>query len=59
MLRLSVRRAAPRSLLQQSRRLATAPESQLVLTDPLAVYRGMVATGQIKQDTEQIRALVQ
>ncbi|ORY90273.1 AFG1-like ATPase-domain-containing protein [Leucosporidium creatinivorum] len=59
MLRLSVRRAAPRSLVQRRRGLATAPDSQLVLTDPLAVYRGMVATGQIKQDAEQIRALVQ
>lgn len=32
---------------------------ELETTDPLELYRGMVARGQIKPELEQIRALVQ
>lgn len=64
MLRLSARKVATRPPMRMAaRQLATASEgsssSSLVLTDPLKVYRGLVATGAVQQDSEQIRALMQ
>ncbi|KAK4699334.1 hypothetical protein P7C70_g6928, partial [Phenoliferia sp. Uapishka_3] len=50
----TIRHAASRVAV---RSLAT--ETQVSLTDPLAVYRGLVATGKVRSDPEQLRALVQ
>ncbi|KAM0745812.1 hypothetical protein T439DRAFT_369898 [Meredithblackwellia eburnea MCA 4105] len=55
-----VRRSrVPRSALTLSRCRALATSSELQVTDPLLVYRGLVAQGKIKYDLEQMRALVQ
>ncbi|KDE06896.1 hypothetical protein MVLG_02784 [Microbotryum lychnidis-dioicae p1A1 Lamole] len=38
---------------------AAATETSIQVTDPLLLYHGMVANGNVKSDSEQIRALVQ
>ena len=47
----------PKPVGAACRSLAT--QTEIALTEPLLVYRGLVATGKVRYDSEQMRALVQ
>ncbi|KAI5481477.1 hypothetical protein MNV49_004234 [Pseudohyphozyma bogoriensis] len=57
--RIAGRRRAHLAIVSWQRHATTLTESSLEVADPLLLYRSLVARGKVKEDHEQLRALVQ